>query len=86
MTPDTLAAIERLAKEEFCARFVTEMVRIVGPSYSQLDEDGRPAEEGLLTAEYAAEVAPTYWEDPDQRAEGPEECARSDYSCWGAER
>lgn len=73
---------EELTKEEFCARFVAEMVRIVGPSYSQLDEDGRAAEEGLITAKYAEEVAPTYFDTDWQRDGGPEECARTDYSYW----
>jgi hypothetical protein len=71
------------AKEEFCTRFKARMIAIVGPSYSQLDEDGRTAEEGLSTAAYADETASTYWDDPAQREEGPEACAEADYSYWG---
>lgn len=68
--------------DEFVSRFADEMVLIVGRSYRLLDEDGRDTEEEGDTREYALEVAASYYEDAEQRAEGPEECARSDYSCW----
>ena len=75
--------MSEISKEEFCARFIAELVRIVGPIFNNLDEDGRPIEGGeRLTADYAAEVAPTYWDGADQRDEGPEECARTDFSYW----
>lgn len=32
---------------------------------------------------YAREAAATYWEDKDQRSEGPEACAEADISYWG---
>jgi hypothetical protein len=70
-------------KDEFCARFKARMIEMVGPSYTALDEDGRPGEEGLLTADYADMVAPTYWDDEAQREEGPEACAEADHSYWG---
>lgn len=83
MTPTTQALEPGdLTKDEFCARFVAAMLALVGPSYSQLDEDGAPAEEGLRTEDYAKEAAPTYWDDLDQRAEGPEACAATDYGYW----
>ena len=61
-----------LTEAEFCARFVTEMMTAAS------QYDGTDAE---LRA-YAEETAPTYFEDKDQRADGPEECARSDISYW----
>jgi len=63
-----------LTKEQFIERFVTEMV-----SYCKTFDDGEPVEP------YARDVALTYWDDPGQRAEGPEECARADISYWGEE-
>jgi hypothetical protein len=76
-------ATETVTKEEFCARFKAEMLRIAaamppGPP----DEDGHIATMDDV-AEYADQTAPTYWDEPYQRAEGPEECARSDISYWG---
>lgn len=62
--------------EEFARRFADELVRLVGPDHR--DEDG----DLHSTRGYALEVAPTYFEDADQRAEGPEECARTDFSYW----
>jgi hypothetical protein len=61
-----------MAREEFCARFKAEMLR-AGPTF----------DDGTSITEYADETAPTYWDDPDQRAEGPEACAQADMSYWG---
>lgn len=61
-----------MTKLEFCERFVAEMM-----TYADV-YDGSAVE--LLA--YADEVAPTYWEERDQRSEGPEECARADVSYW----
>jgi len=61
-----------LTREEFIERFVAEMV-----SYGATFDDGTSVEE------YAREIAPTYWDNEDQRAEGPEECAQADMSYWG---
>ena len=36
-------------------------------------------------AKYVDDIAPTYWDDLDQRAEGPEECAEAEASEWGEE-
>lgn len=62
-------------REAFCGRFVAEMMRAL-PVY-----DGSEAE----LREYAEEIAPTYYDDPDMRIDGPEECALSDIFYWEAE-
>jgi len=59
-----------MTKEEFCARFKAEMLRLAGD-----DPD---------TAKYADEAAEATWNEPDQRIDGPEECARTDISYWEA--
>lgn len=65
--PDTLT------KEEFCRRFVEYMVRRGGETF----------DDGSSIREYAEEIAPTYWDDPGQRSDGPEECADADMDYWG---
>lgn len=60
-------------KEEFCARFKAYMLSVAGEKF----------DDGTSIAEYADATAPTYWDEPDQRAEGPEECASADMSYWG---
>ena len=69
-TSDRPGALD--AESDFCRRFVAEMMNYAS-TY-----DGT---EAALRA-YAEEVAPTYWAEPDQRADGPEECARADISYW----
>lgn len=66
----------RLRKSEFCKRFVDRMVKRAG--FTHFDD-------GLSVEEYAKDTAPTYFSDPDQRADGPEECADADMSYWGEE-
>ncbi len=66
------ADLEDLSREEFCARFKAEMMKAL--SYF----DGTEAE----LAEYAEQAAPTYYDEPDQREEGPEQCAREHISYW----
>ena len=63
---------DEITRDEFIARFKVRMLRYATKF------DG-----GSSVAEYADEVAPTYWDEPDQRAEGPEECADADVSYWG---
>lgn len=63
---------EKLTREEFCERFKAEMLRISGPTFS----------DGDSVAEYADDAAPTYWDEPALRDDGPEECARTDISYW----
>ena len=68
-SPDAMSDITR---EEFCARFKAEMLRIAGPTF----------DDGESIAAYADDIGPTYWDQSDQRAEGPEECAQTDISYW----
>ncbi len=63
-------------KAEFCERFVARIVKRAG--FTHFDD-------GLSVEAYAKETAPTYFADPDQRAEGPEECADADMSYWDEE-
>jgi len=59
-------------RDTFCARFKAHMLKVAGPTF----------EDGTSIAEYADEAGPTYWEDEEQRAFGPEECASADISYW----
>jgi predicted HD phosphohydrolase len=63
---------EPMNKDEFCQRFVTYMVQHAGETFN----------DGTSIREYAEDTAPTYWDNPDQRAEGPDECASADMSYW----
>ena len=65
-----------MTKEEFCARFVAHMTEKAG--FTHFDD-------GESVAEYAAMIAPSYWEEPYQREEGPEACAEVDMDYWGEE-
>lgn len=64
--------MSEISKEEFCARFKAQMIKSA-PIY-----DGSEAE---LSA-YADEIAPTYYDEPWQREDGPEACADADISYW----
>lgn len=61
-----------MTKEEFCARFKAETLRLAGETF----------DDGTSIAEYADEIAPSYYEDEFFRADGPEECAQSDIGSW----
>lgn len=61
-----------ILRDEFCARFKARLLAKVGPKDA----------EGADVAEYADMTAPTYWEQADQREEGPEACADADLSYW----
>ena len=63
-----------MGKQEFIDRFVARMCKQA--PFTTFDDGG-------TVIDYARETAPTYWDDPDQRAEGPEECADADISYWG---
>lgn len=65
---------ETITKEEFCQRFVAHMVKMAG--FEKFDD-------GESVRDYAEATAPTYWDEPDQRKDGPEECAEVDISYWG---
>lgn len=62
-----------ISKEEFCRRFKARMLACAGEKF----------DDGTSIAEYAEETAPNYYDDPDQRSDGPEECADADISYWG---
>lgn len=61
------------SREEFCARFKAYMLSVSGPTF----------DDGDSIAEYADETAPSYFDDEQMRAEGPEDCASADMSYWG---
>lgn len=60
-------------REEFIDRFKDELKRWIGPAAYSDNES------------YIDEIAPTYWDDPEQRADGPEECAESEALEWTSE-
>lgn len=62
-----------IPKEEFCARFKAHMLKMTGEKF----------DDGESIADYADATAPSYWEDAEQRQDGPEECADSDIGYWG---
>jgi hypothetical protein len=59
-----------IPEHEFRDRFVKQMLSICPQPPSQETKD------------YADMVWRTYWENEDQRDDGPEECAYSDVSYW----
>lgn len=61
-----------ITREEFVERFVAHMLKR-GDKF----DDGTPVED------YALQAAVSYWDEPHQRADGPEECAEADMSYWG---
>lgn len=67
------AEIAALKAEAFCSRFKARMLAVAGKTF----------DDGSSIAEYADEVAPTYFEQPWQREDGPEACADADMSYWG---
>jgi hypothetical protein len=66
--------MSEITKEEFVTRFCDRMVAKVGGTFS----------DGASVGDYALSIAETYWDDPGQRADGPEECADTDLF-YGAE-
>jgi len=59
-----------MEKDKFVSRFKAELKRLL-PSGAY--EDG---------TKYIDEIALTYWDNPAQRAEGPEDCAEAEASEW----
>ncbi|MAU19188.1 MAG: hypothetical protein CMH13_01485 [Martelella sp.] len=59
-------------RQEFIDRFVKKMVEVAGERFT----------DGHSIADYAKEIAPTFFDDPSQRVEGPESCALADIDCW----
>ncbi|MGP3726101.1 hypothetical protein [Cereibacter sphaeroides] len=62
-----------MTKEQFIEAFVARCVSVAGPTF----------DDGSSIADYAREVAPSYWADDHQREDGPEACADADMSYWG---
>jgi hypothetical protein len=58
---------DQITRDEFLTRFKSMLRNILGEYYD---------------SKYADEIAPTYWDDPGQRAEGPEVCADAEASEW----
>lgn len=81
LLPQDITMTSETPEEEFNRRFADELVRIVGPTYQQ-ELDTLNEYEDADTRQYALDVAPTYFAEPDQREEGPEECARNDFAYW----
>lgn len=63
-----------IPRDEFIARFKAHMLK---------EAKIEKFDDGMSVAEYADMTAPTYYDEPDQRADGPEACAESDISYWG---
>lgn len=59
-----------ITSEEFIARFKARLRELLGEAWD---------------AKYVDEIAPTYWDDEGQRADGPEDCAEAEASEWGEE-
>ena len=59
-----------MTRDEFLQRFKSKLRDILGEHYD---------------FGYVDQIAPTYWDDPLQRAEGPEDCAEAEASEWGDE-
>ncbi len=57
---------EAPTRQQFRERFVAYFVRCLGPEL----------------AGCAEEIWESYWDDPDQRADGPEECAAAELDEW----
>lgn len=81
LLPQDITMTSEISEEEFNRRFADELVRIVGPTYQE-EADTLGEYEDADTRAYAIETAPSYFAEPWQRAEGPEECARTDFSYW----
>lgn len=64
-----------ISKPEFFARFKHRMLMRLGPKTAK----------GEDVASYADVAAHLYWDEPDLRVDGPEECADLDIECWGME-
>lgn len=59
-----------ITHEQFLDRFKSRLRDLLGEHYD---------------FKYVDEIAPTYWGNKDQRAEGPEECAEAEAREWGPE-
>ena len=64
-----IAGTHVVEREVFLARFKTELQKLL-PEWDE---------------HYVNYVATTYWDDPAQRADGPEDCAAIEANEWGEE-
>lgn len=64
---------DEMTKEQFIEAFVVRCVAVAGPTFS----------DGSSNADYARDVAPSYWAEARPRAAGPEACADEEMSYWG---
>ncbi len=62
-----------MPKDEFARRFTAELNSLAGMP---------PPEEQEAANNYAQQAGEAAWDEAGQRADGPEECARTDYSYW----
>jgi hypothetical protein len=62
--------VEEITRDEFLRRFKARLRDLLGEAYD---------------FKYVDTIAPTYWDDVDQRSDGPEECAESEAHEWGEE-
>ena len=80
MTNDAEAAEHHmtgdLTEMEFVRRFTDRCLKVCGFTHF---------EDGMSVDEYCGDVAKSYYDDPDYRADGPEVCAEEDMSYWGEE-
>jgi hypothetical protein len=65
-----MADTAEITKEEWLERFKRRLRDNLGEHYD---------------FKYGEYIAPTYWEDPEYREEGPEECADAETSEFGQE-
>lgn len=61
-----------MEKEDFCKKFIAEMIRRVGVTFIG----------GGSVEEYASRIAPSYWRDFGSEGSDPIECVDEDIHCW----
>lgn len=62
-----------MEKDQFVREFKSHLRSILSDSAYRENES------------YIDEIAPSYWDDKDQRGEGPKSCAEAEASEWGEE-
>lgn len=62
-----------MTKDEFVDRFINHLLSLCRPQTSQ---------DYLDLAEYGRQAGTAYWEETEQREEGPEACAEVDRDYW----
>lgn len=63
-----------MTRDEWIKAFVAEMLKQAG--FATFDD-------GTSVADYARDVAPTYYDDPALRADGIAACVEADMDYWG---